>query len=118
MVFYFMRAKNFESGFGEVKVAYMQSITVPETGAVCIFSGMVRGETHRDGNPSATVSFVNRRPSKRANPASSVPAQITPAASCSSTRMSMRWRRGGWGIHGPTRRWVVSSSHAAPMRAA
>ncbi len=30
------------------------SVTVPATGAVCVFSGMVRGQTDRDGNSSQT----------------------------------------------------------------
>lgn len=30
------------------------AITVPETGAVCVFSGMVRGATNRDGNSHQT----------------------------------------------------------------
>jgi molybdopterin synthase catalytic subunit len=31
------------------------SITIPATGAVCIFSGMVRGETHKDGALAQTT---------------------------------------------------------------
>lgn len=34
--------------------ALIAEITVPETGAICVFSGMVRGETHRDGYQGAT----------------------------------------------------------------
>jgi MoaE-MoaD fusion protein len=32
----------------------IQAITIPATGAVCVFSGMVRGETARDGSISET----------------------------------------------------------------
>lgn len=34
--------------------ALVAEITVPETGAVCVFSGMVRGETNRDGLQATT----------------------------------------------------------------
>ena len=34
--------------------AIVRSITLPETGAVCIFSGMVRGSTRRDAGPRQT----------------------------------------------------------------
>lgn len=33
------------------------AITVPETGAVCLFSGMVRGQTRRDGQHLETASL-------------------------------------------------------------
>jgi molybdopterin converting factor subunit 1 len=33
------------------------SITVPATGAVCVFSGMVRGETNKDGSVAQTTSL-------------------------------------------------------------
>lgn len=34
--------------------ALIAEITVPETGALCVFSGMVRGQTQRDGVSTAT----------------------------------------------------------------
>ncbi|MFN8373951.1 MAG: molybdopterin converting factor subunit 1 [Anaerolineae bacterium] len=35
--------------------ALIAEITVPATGAVCVFSGMVRGETHKDGSIAQTT---------------------------------------------------------------
>ncbi|MCY3906379.1 MAG: molybdopterin converting factor subunit 1 [Anaerolineaceae bacterium] len=35
--------------------AVVEAITLPETGAVCLFSGMVRGETRRGDAPSQTT---------------------------------------------------------------
>ncbi len=32
----------------------LKQITLPSTGAACFFTGMVRGETHRDGLPPQT----------------------------------------------------------------
>jgi molybdopterin synthase catalytic subunit len=34
--------------------ALLAEITLPTTGAACFFTGMVRGETHKEGQPSQT----------------------------------------------------------------
>ncbi len=34
--------------------ALLAQITLPSTGAACFFTGMVRGETHKDGQPPKT----------------------------------------------------------------
>ena len=38
--------------------AIIAAITVPETGAVCVFSGMVRGKTHKEGDLRETEHLV------------------------------------------------------------